>query len=278
MMIRRILAGALGLLLLSSPLSADDRQVKIFQLTNRPVAATVEVVQALLGPEGFVHADVRLNKLVVRDTPENLALIEQTLREIDVPAPQVRIKVAFQGGRPVSGHVVGAGVYQTGPDSYRVGGTAQAYETDQNVSAQQNLLVMSGERGRIMIGQNLVTVLPYYTYAHHLGLIGANVIFQTVSTGFAVEPLVVGDNVRLTITPWIGYQAAGGRGEILFSESSSTFNARSGDTITISSGSQRERTDTSAFGLILGSGSLERGNSMSILVTPTIEPDWSSPD
>ena len=71
--------------------SAQEMKTRIFVLNARPAEATVEMVQPLLSPEGKVIPDTRLNKLVVRDTPEVLAEIEELLQQIDVHLPQVRI-------------------------------------------------------------------------------------------------------------------------------------------------------------------------------------------
>lgn len=257
------------LLLCSWPAAAQERSLKVFQLNNRPAEATVEMVRPLLSAQGTVVADGRLNKLVVHDTPEVLRQVEALLAEIDLPAPQVRIAVDMSGVSPVSGHQVGVGV--SGPtDALVVTGQAQATSGTSRATSSQHLLVMSGERGVIRVGQDLVDVQPYWTYAHNYGLLPPQVVFRQVSTGFAVEPTVVGDVVRLRITPWMGYLGAEGRGEILVSEASTTVALRSGESAVIGSGEFTETRKAEAYGLILGTGSRSAGSSASIRVTPTI--------
>ena len=190
--------------------------------------------------------------------------------QIDQPAPQVRITVNFQGGSPSSGYNLGAGVNRRG-----AGGTAGAWNTDSSVSASQNLLVMSGEKGRIEVGRDLVSVAPYWNYANGLGLLAPGLLFQTVSTGFAVEPVVVGDNIRIKVVPYISYQSPNGPGQLEFAESASTVNVRSGDTVTLSSGGTNRSGSTAgargnAFGLVLGEQGGTSSQSMGITLTARI--------
>ncbi len=132
---------------------------------------------------------------------------------------------------------------------------------------------MSGERGVIMVGRDLVQVAPGLA-----GWLPAGVVVQSVSTGFAVEPRVMGDVVRLTISPWMGYVGSSGRGEVVVNEASTSLTLKSGDSAVISSGSFSQQAQANAFGLILGTGSGSSTTSGSIVVQPVIEPDWSSPD
>ena len=256
---------------------AQERQLRIFQLNNRPAEATLEIVRDLLSPDGKVTAETRLNKLIVRDNPEVLAKVEKLLQEIDQPAPQVRIFVDMNGVRPVRGSSAVVGVSGNNR-RVRVGGNVQAVEGQSSAHTRSNLLVMSGERGVITVGEEIVAVQPYWGFLNNLGLVPPGVVFQTVSTGFAVQPQVVGDVVRLTIEPWIGFRTAEGRGAITVQEAATTIALKSGDSTTISSTRSSNQVTTQAYGLIFGSGQLQSSTSASIIVRPEIVPDWSSPD
>lgn len=256
-------------LLLASAL-ADERVVKIFQLANRPAEATVEMVLPLLSPEGTVMAETRLNKLIVQDTPEVIARVETLLAEIDQPAPQVRVFVTMNGVSPIYNSQAGVGVSGRG-NRIRVTGNAGVTEGVSSSNSQSNLLIMSGERGVILLGQNLVDVNPYYSFAARAGLVPPGVVFREVSTGFAVEPRVIGDTVTMTISPWMGYLSGKGRGEIVFNEASTTVSLKSGDSTIISSGSFTEEVRSQTYGLIFGSGTQTSGNSASITVQPVIQ-------
>ncbi len=254
------------LLLLCLPALGQERQMRIFELSNRPSESTVEMVRPLLSPDGTVLSEHRLNKLIVTDTPEVLAEVERLLEQIDQPAPHVRIFVRMDGVRPWDERYVGVGVNNAG-----VGVAAQQSSGMSSTQAEQNLVVMSGERAIITMGRELATPLPYYQFAQNWGLISPGFVFRTVSTGFAVEPLVVGEVVRMTITPWLGFVGDPGRHEVLFNETSTTVALRSGQSATISSGGSTQEAQAQAFGLIFASGRSTGGQQGSITVRPVIQ-------
>ena len=264
------------LLLMALAGSAQELEMRIFQLNNRPAEATVEMVRPLLSPEGTVLPETRLQKLIVRDSAEKLAEIESFLNEIDQPAPQVRIHVAMQGVSPLSGHEVGVGV-SGNLHHPNVTLAAQSSSGVSSVNSQQNLLVMSGEHGVITMGRDLVSVDPYYRFALDCGLLPSNLVMHTVSTGFAVSPVVVGDVVRMTITPWLGFVGPDGRAEVMVDQASTTVALKSGQTATIASSAGLEELRGQAYGLIFGSASLSRERNASITVQPEILENYSNP-
>jgi hypothetical protein len=252
--------------------AGQELQTRIFQLNNRPAEATVEMVRPLLSPAGTVFPEPRLQKLIVRDTPQTLAEVEKLLSEIDLPAPQVRITVSMSGVAPSQDSLLAAGV-RGDLRHPTVELAAQAGSSSSSVQSEQNLLVMNGERGVIHMARDLLSVDPYLQYAVAQGLLAPTAAMQSVSTGFAVEPLVVGQVVRLTVTPWLSFVGPGGRAEVLVDQASTTVALKSGQQATISSGSSRQQESSRAFGLIFASagGSSERG--ASIRVRPEIIED-----
>jgi hypothetical protein len=212
-------------------------QIKVFSLANRPAAATVEIVQALLQPGESVWPEERLQRLIVKAAPERLEQIRQLLEQIDVAAPQVWLTITQSASNPYSG-----------------GGFLQSYQGQQNVGASQQMLVMSGERATLTVGQDIPTVQPFWSYANGLGRVPAGVIFQRVGTGFSVEPTVVGNTIRLRLTPWMSYQSAQGPGRIDFSESATSVVLKDGDTTSISTSTLNQSQQNSALGLVLGWG------------------------
>lgn len=248
---------------------AQEFQTRVFQLNNRLAEATIEMVRPLLSPGGTVMAETRLQKLIVRDSEAKLGEIEALLVEIDRPAPQVRIFVSMSGVSPYRGHTVGVGV----SGSLRhpnAGVIAQAGSGSSAVDSQQNLVVMSGERGVITMARDLVTVDPYLQFASGHGLLPATYLVQSVSTGFAVEPVIVGDVVRLRITPWMGFVGPSGRAEVMVDQASTTVALRNGQTTTIASGTSRQEGQASAYGLIFGSAGGSQERSSSITIRPEI--------
>ncbi|MFN8607649.1 MAG: secretin N-terminal domain-containing protein [Vulcanimicrobiota bacterium] len=239
-------------LMVTLPLAAQP-QLKVFSLSNRPAAATLEPVRALLQPGETVMAEERLQRLIVRAAPERLEQIQKLLEQIDVAAPQVWITIAQSANNPYSG-----------------GGLLQTYNGQQNVNSSQQLLVMSGEKGSVTVGEDIPQVQPFWTYVNGLGLLPPGVVFQRVTTGFSVEPTVIGQNIRLRLTPWMSYQSAQGPGRIDFSEGSTSVTMKNGETLTVATGGTSNSRQSAAFGLIMGYGNQQSASNNQLIVTTLI--------
>lgn len=263
----------LALLFLAAlPALAQDLAVRVFQLNNRPALATVEPVRLVLSPAGQVVPDERTETLIVKDTPEALARVETLLSQIDVPAPQVRVTVAFQGAAANSGLQGGAAWNPNNGQIYVGGG---AYDNSASTRGSQNLLVMSGEEARIVVGRDLVQVQPYWTWANQYGLLPPGVVIRQVTTGFVVQPRVGGnDAITLTLTPWFSYDGPNGAGDVRFTEASTSVQLRDGDTINLGASSASGASSQGVFGLILGGGTGSSSESGSMTVSAKIQKDW----
>jgi hypothetical protein len=254
---------------LSAGAETQEFETRIFVLKARTAESTVEMVQTLLSPGGKVVPETRLNKLVVRDTPEVLMQVESLLEEIDQHLPQVRISVTTDGVSQTSGSTVGVGVGSSHGRT-RVTGTAVAGTSRSDLHSVQNVVVMSGERGMIHIARQVANPNPYVQFAVESGLIHPGYAFSSVGTGFAVEPIVVGDVVRVTVTPWFSFATGQTSNEVLVNQASSTFAVKSGDSINIASGGYQESLKTRAFGLVLGVNGLSSENSATVTLRPEI--------
>ena len=239
-------------LMITLPLAAQP-QIKVFTLANRPASATIDMVRALLQPGESVFAEDRLQRLIVKAAPERLEQIRQLLEQVDIAAPQVWITIAQSASNP-----------------YSSGGLLQNTQGQQNVNSSQQLLVMSGEKGSVTVGEDIPQVQPFWNFANGLGMVDAGVVFQRVSTGFSVEPTVIGQNVRLRLTPWMSYQSAKGPGRIEFTEGSTQVTMKNGETLTVAAGGTSTSNQSSAFGLILGFGNQQSSTNNQLIVTTLI--------
>lgn len=60
---------------------------------NHSTASEIQTaVMPLSSPEGLINIDARTNRLIVRDYPDNVALINAVIQELDIPVYQIRIE------------------------------------------------------------------------------------------------------------------------------------------------------------------------------------------
>lgn len=249
------------LLTIASAALGQALETRIFQLNNRPAEGVVQVVAPVLSSQGTVLPEPRLQRLIVRDLPENLQKVEELLAEIDQAAPHVSISVWMEGQSTSQGHLIAID---------RKSGTAVLSDGQASANTAQTLLVMSGERGLIVMARDVVTVDPYLRFCQGYNLVPTGLVVNSVNTGFAVEPVVVGAVVRMKITPWMSFLGASGRVEVLADEASTQIALRSGQEQTLSSGSSDQSFRREAYGLIFGSLGESTQSSGSITVKPEI--------
>ena len=266
---RRAICGLGLFFFLLLPSLAQELTTRVFVLNARPAESTIEMVRPLLSPEGKAFPDSRLNQLIVRDTPEVLAEVENLLKQIDRHAPQVRFFVQMNGVARSEAGLATVGV-SSGGRRVGISGTAGSVQTQSTQQSEQNLVVMSGERGVIHFARDVVNVNPYVGLAVSAGLLPPQAVFQTVGTGFAVEPVVVGEVVRFKVTPWMSFQGADGASEVMISEASSSFAVPSGQTVTVTSGGYENALQSQSFGLIFGSASRTSSGTASVTIRPEI--------
>jgi len=82
------------LLFVSRICAAAQTQAKVFNLNYASADALAEIVKKLIGPDGKISSDPRANILIVVDYPENLAKIEQIVKQLDTRIEQVAIEAA----------------------------------------------------------------------------------------------------------------------------------------------------------------------------------------
>ena len=252
-------------LILTGLVTAQEMETKIYQLNAAPAESVVETVRGVLSPGGTAAPEPRLNKLIVRDTPEVLSRVDKIIQELDQYAPQVRIYVTMHGGAQSVQSGVNVGVSRG-----RVRAGVGVGTTDSQMNSQQNLVVMSGGKGVIHVARDVVSVSPYQNFAQQLGLLPPNLVVQSVGTGFEVEPVVVGNVVRLKVTPWMSFVGPGGGQQVSVTQAGTTLAVKSGQTVTVSSGGYSQEMKNQAFGLVFGVGNGSYSTSSTVELRPVI--------
>jgi len=234
----------------AAPLThAADPELRVIPLKHRLADEVVPVVRPLLAPgESVSGMDSRL---IVRAAPRTFAQIEQVLAEVDTPRRNLRISVRHAGEservqdhQGVSGDVRrgntrivvtngtrstgGVTVGQTGPDG-NVQLRSERHVTTKRDTSSQNLTVLDGGRAFLRVGESIPQVQTFLALVgSRLGVV-AGIQYQDVTTGFEVEPRILGEQIQLTVTPRLAFRSNQGAQTINFQELSTVVTVKPGE-------------------------------------------------
>ncbi len=240
---------------------------KIFHIVNRKASEMEALVKMFLSGEGQMVSDDRTNVLVVKDYPSVLSRIEQFLPNVDKPLPQVRIYVQFSDSVSSSGS--GWGLSGVVTNKFWVAGVwGGAIDRSGSSSGTMNLITMSGTWGEFTCGEQVFAPQWFFDYALSCGYITSIPVYRSVSTGFAVMPVVRGDTIEITVAPQISYFTDSGRNTIRFLKASNTMTVKDGQTVAMGAGNSEESVVVKQ---ILGSVSAQQSQSSVLILTPVID-------
>jgi len=234
----------------AAPLThAADPELRVIPLKHRLADEVVPVVRPLLAPgESVSGMDSRL---IVRAAPRTFAQIEHVLAEVDTPRRNLRISVRHAGEservqdhQGVSGDVRrgntrivvtngtrstgGVTVGQTGPDG-NVQLRSERHVTTKRDTSSQNLTVLDGGRAFLRVGESIPQVQPFLALVgSRLGVV-AGIQYQDVTTGFEVEPRILGEQIQLTVTPRLAFRSNQGAQTINFQELGTVVTVKPGE-------------------------------------------------
>jgi type II secretory pathway component GspD/PulD (secretin) len=223
----------------AAPLShAAESELRVIPLKHRLADEVVPVVRPLLAPgESVSGMDSRL---IVRATPRTFAQIERLLAVIDTPRRNLRISVRHAGeservqdSQGVSGDVRrgnarivvtngtrstgGVTVGHTGPDG-NVQLRSERHVTTKRDTSTQDLMVQDGGRAFLRVGESIPQVQPFLALVgSRLGVV-TGIQYQDVTTGFEVEPRILGEQIQLTVTPRLAFRSNQGAQTVNFLE------------------------------------------------------------
>lgn len=201
----------LAVLLGTSPCRAD---IKVLAVKHLMAEEIVSVVRDVLEGQGKVSTWD--NRLIVNASAEEIATIEEVLRQIDVPPTMLRISVRQEErkgraanrvtltGTPKPG-MAGVSPMVSAPKGARqLGNTAE--------QTVQTLRVRDGGRGFILMGEMVPYVREMLLLARRYAGYGQTVDFQAVNTGFWVRPILERGYATLEIRPYLeGFQRSSAR-------------------------------------------------------------------
>lgn len=210
------------------PIHAAQNELKTITLKHRFAEDLLPMVQPLVGPGGTANG--MNNLLIIRTTPERMAEIEQVVNQLDVMRRNICIEVSHDSNLQSTDRRISAGgrgrvgdteVVIGDPGRRRHGARVEIGQGSSRISRQgsQFLTVMDGGDAFIEVGQSVPYTRQWAVFTQRYTQIQQTTEFEDITTGFAVSPRYIGDEVEVEITPRI---ARLGRGGVIDFEALST--------------------------------------------------------
>lgn len=241
---------SLLLMLLFSFFTYAETEFKIITLQHQFASDLLPVISPMVGAEGTATG-IR-NQLILRASPARMREIEATIQQLDAARVNRRITVNtnnnshLQRSRTEVSGKVKVGRVTIGNDKYATPNTANIDIERSSSRTQQNssqfLNVLDGERAFIRVGHSIPFTQDWVTITNQYIQTGSTTDWRDVSTGFAVRPRTIGNQVELEITPRIA--KLNSHGYIDFEELSTTVRVALGEWVDIGS-TMQNRDDVS---------------------------------
>lgn len=216
-----------------------ETEFKIITLQHRFANDLLPIIEPMVGAEGT--ATGMDNQLILRASPERMREIEATVAKLDAARVNRKITVNTSNnvqtrqerteasGKVKVGKVTVGNDRRASPNSGNVDIARNTSNTQQNSS--QFINVLDGERAFIRVGQIVPFTQEWLTITRRYVQIERTTDWQEISTGFAVRPRTVGNQVELEITPRIA--RLNQQGFIDFEELTTTLRVTLGDWVDI---------------------------------------------
>jgi type II secretory pathway component GspD/PulD (secretin) len=230
-------------------------EFKMITLQHRFAQELVPIVAPLVGEDG--NASAIDNHLVIRASPERMQAIEELVAKLDTARRNMRITVSHEDMQTGKQQTIGAsGNVRIGqgrvivqrrmpgdlPPENNVNIDLDQREYSQSRQGSEFVNVTDGERAFIRVGQRVPYTQQWAVLTQSYAQRIRHTEFQDITTGFAVRPRSLGDQVEVEITPRIAQMGAGG--VIDFEELSTVVMVRPGEWLDIG-GIMQSRDDVS---------------------------------
>ena len=272
----KIIVSKLSLILLLICSSAfAETEFKIFSLQHRFASDLLPIVEPMVGADGIANAID--SQLIVRAQPERMREIEAMVAKMDAARVNRKITVSTSNNMQSQRERVEAtGSAKVGKvtisNDRRVPNSTTAntgrVEVENNSSntkqtSNQFINVLDGERAFIRVGQIVPFTQEWITITQRYIQIDRFTDWRDVTTGFAVRPRTIGNEVELEITPRIA--RLNNQGFIDFEELSTVIRAPLGSWVDIG-GTMQQNDEVSRKILGWQSITSQQSNHLSVRV------------
>lgn len=200
----------LSLALLSAVVWAET-EFKIITLQHRFASDILPTISPMVGMDGIATGID--NQLILRAQPERMREIEAVIEKLDAARVNRRITVSnsmqqnSQSARTEASGSVRAGNVSIG-NGRRTQSNGGRIQVERNASStrqtgNQFISVLDGERAFISNGQIIPFTQEWINITRRYIQIDRVTDWREVTTGFAVRPRTIGNQVELEITPRI---------------------------------------------------------------------------
>lgn len=216
-----------------------ETEFKIITLQHRFANDLLPIISPMVGENGTATGID--NQLILRTSPERMREIEATVAKLDAAKANRKITVDTSdsmqtrqerteaSGKVKVGKVTVGNDRQAPANSGNVDIARNTRNTQKNSS--QFINVLDGERAFIRVGQMVPFTQEWVTITRRYVQIERTSDWQEISTGFAVRPRTVGNQVELEVTPRIA--RLNQQGFIDFEELTTTLRVTLGDWVDI---------------------------------------------
>lgn len=160
-----------------------EESIHVVELKHQLATDLLPELKPLVGPQGVVTGSG--NTLIVKTTANNWISLQPLIAQLDRP-PQPLIIYVRQGSDAQIRRDLGV-------DNSSILST----EHKQNNQGTQSVRTLSGQSAYIQVGQSI----PVPTQTDIDNFSTYSVQYKSITTGFYVTPQVMGNNVRLQISP-----------------------------------------------------------------------------
>jgi hypothetical protein len=205
-----------------------ETEFKIITLQHQFADNLLPIIAPMVGADGT--ATGMQNQLILRASPDRMREIEATVQQLDIARVNRRITInSSNQNQSQLNRTEARG--RVNIDNITIGNDRHARTNSGNIIVERNrnnvqknssqfLNVLDGERAFIQVGQSIPFTQDWITITRHYVQIERATDWRNITTGFAVRPRTIGNQVELEITPRIA--SLNNQGMIDFEELSTT--------------------------------------------------------
>ncbi len=251
--------------------ASAEIEFKIFTLQHRFASDLLPTIDPMVGADGTANGID--NQLIIHAQPERMREIEALVTQMDSARVNRKISVSTSNdmqsqreridasGKVKMGKVTIGNDRRAKPNTGNVDIERNTSNTQQ--SSKQFINVLDGERAFIRMGQLVPFTQEWVTLAQRYIQVDRFTDWREVTTGFAVRPRAIGNEVELEITPRIA--RLNSQSYIDFEELTTVIRTRLGDWVDIG-GTMQQNDEVSRKILGIQNSASQQKTSLSVKV------------